>query len=460
MATMGAAGPDGPVDAEARTSGMPYDIPDRFENLDEVAAATGQDGDASTTLDEIRRGESQQAQYQQQQPDSPSKQEAQETVQVSRLATQLYTLSYLVFFSIFGALARIGLSHLTTYPGAPTIFPVLWANVGGSFVMGFLAEDRKLFRHEWGTPTYDRHIRRARAKAADEENGATTTTTTTTTSSERVGPIDLMAAKKAHLGTKKTIPLYIGLATGFCGSFTSFSTFIRDVFLALSNDIMSPDLQGASPTRRSGGYSFMALMAVIIQTVGLSLGGYTAGVHLGAALEPYTPSLSFRFTRSVVDKLFVLLGWGSWLGAVLLAIFPPHDHWRGTAIFACVFAPLGTLARFYLAMYLNSRRPSFPLGTFAANVLGTVVLGMAWDIAHSSASGGGVIGCQVLQGVEDGFCGCLTTISTWVAELSSLRRRSAYIYGTVSVVLSTALMIVIMGSLRWTDGFAPLKCHP
>ncbi|KAM3558287.1 hypothetical protein ARSEF4850_004675 [Beauveria asiatica] len=448
MASDVAAGSGSLATAKTDAADAPYDVPDQYENLDEVAAI----GD---TLDDIRRGEAQQQKQQQQQ--RPPEEKAQQVYQVSRLATQLYTLSYLVFFSILGTLARVGLSHLTTYPGAPTIFPTLWANVGGSFIMGFLVEDRNLFRHEWGTPAYDQALRRARAKAAADEETAGRARSSSNNSSSGIG---LAAAKKAHLATKKTIPLYIGLATGFCGSFTSFSTFIRDVFLALSNDMVSPDLHGAAPARRSGGYSFMALLAVIIETVGLSLGAYSAGMHLGAALEPYTPSIPFRFARGVLDKLGVLLGWGCWLGAILLAVFPPRNYWRGTAVFATVFAPLGCLARFYLSMLLNAKRPAFPLGTFAANVLGTAVLGMAWDIAHSAAAGGGVLGCQLLQGVEDGFCGCLTTVSTWVSELCSLRRRSAYVYGAVSVVLSTALMIAIMGGLRWTQGFAPLQCHP
>ncbi|KAM3500787.1 hypothetical protein MY10362_006104 [Beauveria mimosiformis] len=443
MASDAAAGSGGLATAKTDAADAPYDVPDQYENLDEVAAI----GD---TLDDIRRGEAQQ-----QQQKTPPEEKAQQVYQVSRLATQLYTLSYLVFFSILGTLARLGLSHLTTYPGAPSIFPTLWANVGGSFIMGFLVEDRMLFRHEWGTPAYDQALRRARAKAAADEETAGRARSSSNSSS-----IGLAAAKKAHLATKKTIPLYIGLATGFCGSFTSFSTFIRDSFLALSNDMVSPDLHGVAPARRSGGYSFMALLAVIIETVGLSLGAYIAGMHLGAALEPVTPSIPFRFGRGVLDKLAVLLGWGCWLGAILLAIFPPRNYWRGTAVFAIVFAPLGCLARFYLSMLLNAKRPSFPLGTFAANVLGTAILGMAWDIAHSAAAGGGVLGCQLLQGVEDGFCGCLTTVSTWVSELCSLRRRSAYVYGAVSVVLSTALMIAIMGGLRWTQGFAPLQCHP
>ncbi|KAF6806382.1 hypothetical protein CSOJ01_08877 [Colletotrichum sojae] len=356
----------------------------------------------------------------------------------SKVATQLYTLSWLVFFALFGTLARLGIQALTTYPGAPVSFGVLWANVGGSLVMGFLAEDRKLFRYEWGVATYDEHLRRARREG---DRAASTT-------------VDLAAAKKSHLATKKTIPLYVGLATGFCGSFTSFSSFIRDVFLAMSNDL--PGAGGLPSEPRNGGYSFMAMLAVIITTVGLSLGALSVGAHLAAALEPITPSVPFRLGRKFFDPLAVLLGWGGWLAAVLLAIWPPHDAWRGQALFSLVFAPLGCLARYYVSALLNSRLPAFPLGTFAVNVAGVAVLGACWDMGHAGV--GGPIECQVLQGVEDGFCGCLTTVSTWVAELSALRRRHAYVYGTASVVAGFAIMVIIMGGLRWSDGFGPLMC--
>ncbi|KAK1701684.1 CrcB-like protein-domain-containing protein [Colletotrichum lupini] len=353
--------------------------------------------------------------------DEPETTTSKPTAHVSRLATELYTLSHLVFFAIFGTIARLGLQALTLYPGAPVSFGVLWANVGGSLVMGFLIEDRKLFKQEW-------------------DDGAASS--------------DLAAAKKAHLATKKTIPLYIGLSTGFCGSFTSFSSFIRDVFLAMINDL--PRAGGATPEPRAGGQSFMAMMAIIIATVALSLSALIFGAHLAIALEGITPSIPYLLGRKVMDRCAVLFGWGAWLGAVLLAVWPPHDAWRGRVVFSIVFAPLGCLARFYASLLLNARVPAFPMGTFAVNIAGVAVLGMCWDLAHAGL--GGVVGCQVLQGVEDGFCGCLTTVSTWVAELTALRRRHAYVYGLGSVVVGFAVMVIIMGAKKWTDGFAPLMC--
>ncbi|RYO86597.1 hypothetical protein DL764_008987 [Monosporascus ibericus] len=372
---------------------------------------------------------------------------------VSKLATEIYTVSYLILFAILGTLARLGLQALTYYSRAPVIFSSVWPNFAGSLVLGCLSEDRKLF-HGWDVPTSDKHISRAKQKNADEENGDSLF-------AQPAG--DLPAAKKAHMATKKTVPLYIGLATGFCGSFTSFSSFIRDIFLAMSDDLASPDVS-ASPIPRNGGYSFIALLAIVITTVSLSLSGYFVGAHLAIALEPFIPSFPFRLTRKVLDPFAVFLALGCWIGAILLSILPPDrfsnpgpaETWRGRATFALVFAPLGCLLRFYTSLRLNPRIASFPLGTFAVNIFGTAVFGMAWDLAHVPL--GGVIGCQVLQGIEDGFCGALTTVSTWVAELAALGRGRAYIYGVASVVAAFAVMVVIMGGLKWNQGFEALAC--
>ncbi|KAK1768591.1 CrcB-like protein-domain-containing protein [Phialemonium atrogriseum] len=445
-----------------------YDVPDEYANLDEmmdVSPVQNPDEDViyrHRSLEQVRnRGQEYMREQRRRSAsiklgprmDRPAPRrmltdnEQSARPLISRLATKVYTISYLIFFAILGTLARLGLQALTYYPGAPVIFSSIWPNFGGSLFLGFLAEDRMLFRDEWGTPTYENLIKKSRRNGRDEETGS---------GSEPVS-IDLEAAKRAYAATKKTIPLYIGLATGFCGSFTSFSSFIRDAFLALSNDLPTP---AAGPiVSRNGGYSFMALLAVILLTVSVSLAGLFAGAHLAIALEPVTPSLPHRLTRKVLDRLVVVLGPGCWVGAVLLSALPPHDSWRGRATVALALAPLGCLVRFYASLYLNGRVASFPLGTFSVNTLGTAVMAMAWDLAHASGSvGGGVVACQVLQGVEDGFCGCLTTVSTWVAELAALRRRHAYVYGSVSVLASLALTVAIMGGLRWSDGFGALLC--
>ncbi|MCJ1372014.1 hypothetical protein MMC20_003235 [Loxospora ochrophaea] len=385
-------------------------------------------------------------------PQKPQHSQARE--RVSRISTQVYTISHLVLFSILGTLARLGLEALTFYPGAPAVTSVLWANVGGSVFMGFLSEDRKVFREEWGNWS-------SSVEASDSESSR-------------------LAAQKKHGTVKKTIPLYIGLATGFCGSFTSFSSFIRDVYFALSNtlptSVSHPSTQpvsSSSTISRNAGYSFLATLAVIILTVCLCLSALQFGAHLAIALEPFTPTIPFRFMRRFIDPTLVFLAWGCWLGAILMSIWPPDraggpevrtpETWRGHALFALCLAPLGTLTRFYASIHLNGKIASFPLGTFAVNMLGTALLGLFYDLQHirlgnDATVGGGMIGCQLFQGAMDGFCGCLTTVSTWVSEIKGLRRKHGYIYGLISVLLGLGLLVIIIGSLQWSVGFEPAAC--
>ncbi|KAL9086504.1 MAG: hypothetical protein Q9165_007120 [Trypethelium subeluteriae] len=384
-------------------------------------------------------------------PSRPWEKLSSEPAKINRAATEMYTISYLLFFSILGTLARLGVEWLGFYPGALVTTSVLWANFGGSVFLGFLAEDRMLFAEEWGL----------------SRKGYMNVT------NPKKEEYDLEEAKKAHTAVKKQLPLYIGLSTGFCGSFTSFSSFMRDAFLALSNNLAAPlyhptapgDVPKTSSTiHRNGGFSFEASLAVIIITVALSVGGLKLGAHMAIFVEPYLPTIPFKPTRRILEPIVVVLGWGSWLGAIIMAIWPPNQNWRGQVIFALVFAPVGCLLRFYASLRLNGLVASFPLGTFAVNMLGTAVLGMAYDLQHVSLDwgprgvGGGVLSCQILQGTMDGFCGCLTTVSTWVGELNGLRRAHAYIYGLATIGLGFSLIVAILGGVRWSVGWQSPIC--
>ena len=379
--------------------------------------------------------------------------------------TRLYVISNLILFAILGDLARLGVQWLTFYPSAPVVFSNIWANFGGTLVMGFFQEDRKLFREEWGKVL---PIKGSRQDVVDGR--------------------DNKEALAAHSKVKRTIPLFIGLTTGFCGTFTSFSTFLRDVYYALANSLPTPIDHPATPPSalitstapRNNGYSLAAVLAVIILTLCSCMCALYFGAHLAIALDRYTPTLPFRFIRRVLDPAILALGPLCWLGAIFMCIWPPdrpggpaapsspsdvYSTWRGDALFSIVFAPLGCLIRYLLSHKLNALIPWFPLGTFAANIFGTAVLSMCFDLQHvrigvSPHYGGGFTGCQVLQGVQDGLCGALTTVSTWIVELNALRRRHAYFYGASSVLVGLALMVVIMGSVQWSVGFGKAMCYP
>ncbi|KAL6712973.1 hypothetical protein ACLMJK_009528 [Lecanora helva] len=318
---------------------------------------------------------------------------SQQSTNVSRLATETYTISYLIFFSILGTLARLGLQALTFYPGAPVQTGLLWANVGGSLIMGFLSEDRKLFQDAWSSPREQSSRDRAKSRL----------------------PQRTPSAKQRQAAVKKTLPLYIGLATGFCGSFTSFSSFIRDAFFALSNALHVPIQHPSSapisqtiPVPRNPGYSFLAVLAVLISTVGLSLMALHFGAHVALFLEPYIPSVPFLFGRKLIDRVVVFLALGSWLGAIFMSIFPPdrpggpvgnalwtQETWRSQALFALVFAPIGCLLRFYASLFLNGKVKSFPLGTFTVNIFGTVMDAVFTDLQRAPIGGMGCFNAEI-----------------------------------------------------------------
>lgn len=481
-----------------------YDVPDGLANLNEVDAPSPDENPyeqlqyrrsfLETThaqLNEYQRdlrqrrlsgggaGEGREGQESPREEPEEPKGAAPGHERVSRVVTEIYILSYLILFSILGTLARVGLDGLTMYPGAPVGMSVLWANFGGSLLMGYFSEDRKLFmdsdKNQNGTtPSEERCENLNRGGTQRRGVGGSE-------ANEPDSEALRIAVRKVHLTFKKTIPLYIGLTTGFCGSFTSFSSFIRDCFLALSNS--SPTITSASGSSsiipRDGGYSFMALLAVNILTLCVCISALKFGAHLAITLHHISPSIPVRLIRKFFDRVTVVVALGVWLGAVFMTIWPPdrpsgpaangrttwsQETWRGRVLFSLVFAPMGCIARFYASVKLNGLRPSFPVGTFAVNIFGTIILGMAWDLQHAPLGsmggriGGGLTGCQVLQGVMDGFCGCLTTVSTWVLELTTLRRKHAYFYGIASVGVALAFMTIIMGSLRWTRGFADPVC--
>jgi CrcB protein len=386
------------------------------------------------------------------QQESESEDEAKQTKR-SRFLTQLYIYSYLVCFSIFGVLARVGLQALTLYPGALVPNTDLWANFAGCLIIGFLREDSTLFH---------RHQQKVQNEHKKRTNSSEGTRQSNTDGSNQDADKDTAAIEAAFRASRAQIPAYIGLTVGFCGSFTSFASICRDAFFAISNNINTDDTAvhfvSSSARSREAGYSVMAIMAVLLLEIGLSIVALKMGAHLAIVtqrlFENATVDVSFS---KVLNPLFVIIAWGVWIGAVILAILGPHDTWRGKVLFALVFAPVGCILRFQLSVHMNRLVASFPLGTFTANVLGAAILGMSYDLQHSSAARS-VTGCQVLQGMEDGFCGALTTVSTWVLELDTLRLRHAYIYGGCSVFIAVGCITAIMGPLRWTEGFMSPVC--
>jgi fluoride ion exporter CrcB/FEX len=194
-----------------------------------------------------------------------------------RLRDDLIVASWIIFLSIWGALVRIGLSALSTYPGQP-VFQLIWAQFVGCAVMGFLLQDKTLF------------------------------------------PKD-----------KRYVALYIGLTTGFCGSLTSFSSFMWNCFQALAN--LDPYFE------RARGDNVLALIGQVIITLSVSIAALRLGAHAAQLTRHMLPSITeMNKAKRHLDSLGVILAIGSWCGAAIMTGMLPQWH---PELLTTVFAPAG-----------------------------------------------------------------------------------------------------------------------
>jgi CrcB protein len=114
-------------------------------------------------------------------------------------------------------------------------------------------------------------------------------------------------------------------------------------------------------------------------------------------------------------------------------------------------AALGALLRWVLALKLNSLFPEIPPGTLVANLIGAYVIGVA--IAYF-AKAPDIPGEWRLL-IITGFCGGLTTFSTFSAEVVSLLQQGrAAMAGSivaVHVIGSVTMTFLGIGSYAWVN---------
>lgn len=103
-----------------------------------------------------------------------------------------------------------------------------------------------------------------------------------------------------------------------------------------------------------------------------------------------------------------------------------------TAVLVMLGGALGAPLRYLTDLMVQARHDTFfPWGTFTVNVFGSLVLGLT---AASVSVGGGSTWVQTLVGT--GFCGALTTFSTFGFETYRLIEDGSWLEAGINVAAS------------------------
>ncbi|KAG5497706.1 hypothetical protein JKF63_03972 [Porcisia hertigi] len=233
---------------------------------------------------------------------------------------------------------------------------------------------------------------------------------------------------------ENTLPLsYRSFCVGFCGSFTTFSSWIVTLMVqsTAADAFEHLFIGGALP--------------IMFFLWGRDCG---RGVRwccehvFGCPWETW-PSHPSRL-RSIDAVWFLFLVIAAILAPVIVQVQINKGRIRVIStddVRTVVIAPAGAVTRFLLSVYLNKKTSlaEFPLGTLAANLLGVLlaIIMLNMELTH--------IFDEWYVVVQHGICGALSTVSSLVNELVSFhgcgRVVFAYVYALVSVVVA----IIIAG---------------
>jgi len=125
--------------------------------------------------------------------------------------------------------------------------------------------------------------------------------------------------------------------------------------------------------------------------------------------------------------------------------------WKAIAAIS-IGASLGALLRWWLGTTLNEHFPAIPPGTLAANLIGGYVIGVAIAVFGTYSA----LAPEWRLFVITGFCGGLTTFSTFSAEVVMLLQQGRALWALAAagthLVGSLLMTFAGIGTVVWVRG--------
>ncbi len=110
---------------------------------------------------------------------------------------------------------------------------------------------------------------------------------------------------------------------------------------------------------------------------------------------------------------------------------------------------IGSVFRFMLSRYMDSFRTGIPYGTFAANILGSLFIGIILGVALKNET----LSSNTVLFLATGFCGGFTTFSTFAYEnhvfLKSGDFMSFALYTIASFVVGFSMVFLGMWVVKF-----------
>ncbi|KAH9605754.1 hypothetical protein KSS87_013126 [Heliosperma pusillum] len=248
--------------------------------------------------------------------------------------------------------------------------------------------------------------------------------------------------------------LATGLSTGYLGSLTTFSGWNQKM-LDLSVN----------------GHWVLAVLGFVVGLI-LAAGSISFGVEtakgFGWLLKRVKRGFGIKTSKinkyncNLVVLLVLVLMWaGLWTTSGILEKKEFKDGGSGAQLWlACFVGPVGVWVRWWLArlngqgLGRTGRWNWFPFGTLIANVSAACMMAALSTVKKAVNT----TDCDtVATGLQFGLMGCLSTVSTLMAEYNALRNSShpwrAYAYVAVTIGVSFGLGTLIYSVPVWIKGY-------
>ena len=273
--------------------------------------------------------------------------------------------------------------------------------------------------------------------------------------------------------------LMLGLRDGFCGALSSFSSWVSSMVHLMRDGNIGRAFVGLMLGLQLPiiAYRFGQHVAVYIFVwrcrfeshrderrgygIRVAMNEYSereAALEAAAAAENGESPVGNRpfgrkeegeipSVRAIVTALFIM---AVVTQCTSLSFFADPEHQQ--IALSLLFSPLGVLARWRLSKY-NSWRPTFPLGTFTANILACALSGSLGTLLAGNPGDRERI---ALVSVVAGFGGTMSSLAAFVVEVLAgidpiLFRFDGAIYAILSVFWAMVTSFVFSASVAWAD---------